>query len=163
MRSPCSRRAPYLCGLSCAASPGCSRAQLPSPPLTTARNSLTTHIEHALTVDPSTNKIPDRLAWLRVGIEEIKKVVKGDFAKINLVNGTSGFLAVQELKQGCKFHELGKDEFWTVEASIRGARAHGRLCTGGTQMRRRRSVDRPDHARRTPLGYRTHQADWATL
>ena len=94
--------------------------------LTTARNAITNYVEHALTVDPESGTVPDRMARFRFPLTEIKKVIKGEFDKINFVNGTSGFLALFEIMHGCKYHPLTDLEVFTTEASIRGMKSHGR-------------------------------------
>ena len=94
--------------------------------LTTARNSITNYVEHALTVDPDSGTVPDRMARFRFPLTEVKKVIKGEFDKINFVNGTSGFLALFEIMHGCKYHPLTDLEIFTTEASIRGMKSHGR-------------------------------------
>ena len=94
--------------------------------LTTARNFITNYLEHAITVDANTGAVPDRLARYRFPMTEIKKVIKGDFDKINFVNGASGFLALMNLMHGCKYRPVTDKDIYTVEASLRGLRAHGR-------------------------------------
>ena len=95
-------------------------------PLTTARNFITNYVEHALTVDTNTGTVPDRLARFRFPLSEVKKIIKGEFDKINFVNGTSGFLALLQLMHGCKYRPVTEQDIFTVEACIRGIRTHGR-------------------------------------
>ena len=95
-------------------------------PLTTARNTMTNYVERALTIDPNNDSVPDRLARFRFPLAEVKKVIKGEFEKINFVNGTSGFLALLEVVHGCKYHAVSEADVFTVEAAIRGIRSHGR-------------------------------------
>ena len=119
-------RAPLLYRATLLGEPWLLSRSMAFSPLTTARNTITNYVERALTVDPSTETIPDRLARFRMPLTEIKKVIKGEFDKINFVNGTSGFLALLEVVHGCKYHAVSDADVYTVEAAIRGLRSHGR-------------------------------------
>ena len=102
--------------------------------LSTSRTHLSKHFERALTIDVKTDTVPTRLEPLRFPISAIKNIVKGEFDKLPYVNGEGGFLNKTELTQGVKFNPVPDNQVWTVDASVRGARALGRRLFGAINM-----------------------------
>ena len=98
--------------------------------LSTARTGLASHFERAITLDTQTDCVPLRLEKLVYPISEIKLMSKGLFHKLQFQNKPAGFLQVVELRSGGTYAVIAEEHLWRNEASVRGARGHGRRIFG---------------------------------